>query len=115
MTISLKIYFGVVEPNTAGGGIEVIEKMQHVMTFSDDAVAKAKNMKAIQARYDAIKPKLPSHSTMPDAGPEDWNEYKAAFGELDKAKREVKDILKASGIVISKFCEAKVFEYLASR
>lgn len=115
MPTTLKIYFGVVEPNTAGGGIEIIEKMQHVMTFSDDAVAKAKNLKAIQARYDAAKEKLPDHPTKPNASPEDWNEYKEAHAELDKAKQEVKDILKASGIVISKFCEAKVFEYLASR
>lgn len=115
MTTTLKIYFGVVEPNTADGGIEVIEKMQHVMTFSDDAVENAKNLKATQERYDAAKLKLPNNPTMANASSEDWNEYKAAFDEFDKAKHEVKDVLEAAGIIISKFCRDKVFEYLASR
>lgn len=104
--VKLKMYFGIETDN----GSVVIEKSQQYLEFSEDAIAKAKTIGALQVRSDELQ----KAANLRDATDKDRSDFLFAFEELKKAKSDVETMLDSAGIIISRFCRPHIVAYLAS-
>lgn len=116
--MKLKLYFGVEDSETKEC---VVEKSQQTLDISDVILDSVRKVPALQSKFDSIDSRgvpVPAKGLRPSTksfSPEDEKELLAAFGALQNAKRNIREIMEASGIVMHKFCLPKIIEYIAKQ
>lgn len=103
----LKLYFGIEDENKN----VIVEKSEQWLQFSDDAVAKARAVADLEKKFAEVS-QIDLKVRTPTTDQEQ-RAYLDAFEALKNARKEVYNILDASGVAVGRYCRNLVIAHLA--